>query len=125
MSEAGSRSTECVGGSSGNRRRSGGMRKINAAVSVAGLALPVGALLLGALSIGETVRAQTATVGGQTAAVLQTTGGPVEGQTAGAAAGGQSGATVALTLKSAIEMALRNSKDIQVAKLQASLAAHA
>lgn len=32
---------------------------------------------------------------------------------------------VALTLKSAIEMALRNSKDIQVAKLQASVAEHA
>jgi outer membrane protein TolC len=32
---------------------------------------------------------------------------------------------VALTLKSAIEMALRNSKDIQVAKLQASVADHA
>jgi len=33
--------------------------------------------------------------------------------------------SVALTLKSAIEMALRNSKDIQVAKLQASVADHA
>lgn len=32
---------------------------------------------------------------------------------------------VSLTLKSAIEMALRNSKDIQVAKLQASVADHA
>lgn len=32
---------------------------------------------------------------------------------------------VALTLKSAIEMALRNSRDIQVAKLQASVADHA
>lgn len=32
---------------------------------------------------------------------------------------------VALTLKGAIEMALRNSKDIQVAKLQASVAEHA
>jgi outer membrane protein TolC len=38
---------------------------------------------------------------------------------------GEQGAPVALTLKSAIEMALRNSKDIQVAKLQASLAEHA
>jgi outer membrane protein TolC len=101
------------------------MRKINAAVSGAGLALPVGALLLGALSLGEMARAQTATVGAQTAAVLQTTGGPVDGQAAGVAAGGQSGAAVTLTLKSAIEMALRNSKDIQVAKLQASIATHA
>jgi len=35
------------------------------------------------------------------------------------------GGPVALTLKSAVEMALRNSKDIQVAKLQASVADHA
>lgn len=34
-------------------------------------------------------------------------------------------AVTSLTLKSAIEMALRNSKDIQVAKLQASVAEHA
>src|ERR1700747_3665740 len=32
---------------------------------------------------------------------------------------------VSLTLKTAVEMALRNSKDIQVAKLQASVADHA
>ena len=35
------------------------------------------------------------------------------------------GSAVSLTLKSAVEMALRNSKDIQVAKLQASVADHA
>jgi outer membrane protein TolC len=35
------------------------------------------------------------------------------------------GSAVALTLKSAIEMALQNSKDIQVAKIQASIADHA
>ena len=53
-------------------------------------------------------------------------------RTSGGASGGdrsgnrrQQGAPVALTLKSAVEMALRNSKDIQVAKLQASLAQHA
>lgn len=37
----------------------------------------------------------------------------------------QQASPVALTLKGAIEMALRNSKDIQVAKLQASVAEHA
>ncbi len=51
------------------------------------------------------------------------------GQTAvqaqGAAPEEQSGTPVALTLKSAIEMALRNSTDIQIAKLQASIANHA
>src|SRR5277367_6831682 len=56
------------------------------------------ALVLGALLIGGTLGAQTA---------------------------GQQGGPVALTLKSAIEMALRNSKDIQIAKLQASMAQHA
>src|SRR5260221_6263991 len=44
------------------------------------------------------------------------------------AGGGQKTATpqpVALTLKRAIELALQNSKDIQVAKIQASVADHA
>src|SRR5579864_3437085 len=36
-----------------------------------------------------------------------------------------SGSAIALTLKRAIEMALQNSKDIQVAKIQASIADHA
>lgn len=60
----------------------------------------------------------SATMCGQTATVLQATGtaSPQAAQPAG---------PVALTLKSAIEMALRNSKDIQVAKLQASIAEHA
>jgi len=46
-------------------------------------------------------------------------------QTALPAGGEAQGGPVALTLKGAIEMALRNSKDIQVAKLQASVADHA
>src|SRR5579864_3287307 len=62
---------------------------------------------------------------GQTTAVVQTSGGQATAQSAGASTGEQLGAPVALTLKGAIEMALRNSKDIQVAKLQASLAEHA
>jgi outer membrane protein TolC len=66
-----------------------------------------------------------ANVQGQTAAVLQAPGGRSAAQSAGTAEGEQQGGPVALTLKSAIEMALRNSKDIQVAKLQASLATHA
>ena len=78
------------------------------------------ALALGALLLGGTVSAQTA-------AVVQTPSGQATAtaQPAGTAAGEQQGAPVALTLKSAIEMALRNSKDIQVARLQASLATHA
>jgi len=75
-------------------------------------------LLGGALLAGGTTCAQTASV-------LQAPSGQAAAQTAGTAAGEQQGAPVALTLKSAIEMALRNSKDIQVAKLQASLAQHA
>src|ERR1700680_3571721 len=75
-------------------------------------------LVLGSLLLNATTRAQTA-------AVLQAPGGQVATQLAGTAAGEQQGAPVALTLKSAIEMALRNSKDIQVARLQASLATHA
>ena len=78
------------------------------------LAAAGGAALL--LIFGANVRAQTA-------AYLQSPSGQAgKAQPAGAGAGGQQGAPVALTLKSAIEMALRNSKDIQIAKLQASLA---
>jgi outer membrane protein TolC len=84
------------------------MRKIAA---IAG-----GAALL--LVFGGGVRAQTS-------AVVVAPGGQAAVQPAVAASGEQAGAPVALTLKSAIEMALRNSKDIQVAKLQASLAEHA
>jgi len=62
---------------------------------------------------------------GQTTAVVQTSGGQATAQSAGVSTGEQLGAPVALTLKGAIEMALRNSKDIQVAKLQASVAEHA
>lgn len=62
---------------------------------------------------------------GQTAGVLQSPSGQAATQPVAVAAGEQQGARVALTLKSAIEMALRNSKDIQIAKLQASLATHA
>ena len=75
-------------------------------------------LILGSLLLNATTRAQTA-------AVLQAPGGQVKTQPARTAAGEQQGASIALTLKSAIEMALRNSKDIQVARLQASLATHA
>jgi len=65
------------------------------------------------------------TVRGQNAVVLQAPGAQASAQTSGAGPGEQQGGAVALTLKSAIEMALRNSKDIQIAKLQASLATHA
>jgi outer membrane protein TolC len=85
------------------------MRKLIATASSAALVL-----LSGALLIGGSARAQTASV-------LQASGGQAAAQPAGA----QQSAPVALTLRSAIEMALRNSRDIQVAKLQASLAEHA
>jgi outer membrane protein TolC len=85
------------------------MLKTMGLVRGATLALPWGALLLGA------------TASAQTAAVLEAPREQVAAQPTGTAAG----EPVALTLKSAIEMALRNSKDIQVAKLQASLATHA
>jgi outer membrane protein TolC len=76
-------------------------------------------IVLGGISLlGGTALAQTA-------AVLQAPNGQPGTQTAGQQAGGEQGAAVALTLRSAIEMALRNSKDIQVAKLKASLAEHA
>jgi outer membrane protein TolC len=89
------------------------MRKMIATASSAALVL-----LSGALLIGGSARAQTASA-------LQTSGGQGAAQPAGALAGAQQSAPVALTLRSAIEMALRNSRDIQVAKLQASLAEHA
>lgn len=101
------------------------MRKTIAAAGGAAFALLSGvtcgaALALGALLLGGTVSAQTA-------AVVQTPSGQATAtaQPARTAAGEQQGAPVALTLKSAIEMALKNSKDIQVARLQASLATHA
>jgi len=70
------------------------------------------------------------TVRGQTGVVLQPPSAQAPSaraaaQTGGAGAGEQLGGAVALTLKSAIEMALRSSKDIQIARLQASLATHA
>lgn len=89
------------------------MRKMIATASSAALVL-----LSGALLIGGSAHAQTASV-------LQASGGQGAAQPAGAVAGEQQSAPVALTLRSAIEMALRNSRDIQVAKLQASLAEHA
>ena len=89
------------------------MRKMTATASGAALVL-----LSGALLIGGSARAQTASV-------LQASGGQAAAQPGGAVAGAQQNAPVALTLRSAIEMALRNSRDIQVAKLQASLAEHA
>src|SRR5713226_3730957 len=46
-------------------------------------------------------------------------GGVLQAQDAGVPAGGE---RVALTLKRAIELAMQNSKDVQVAKIQASLA---
>jgi len=89
------------------------MLKIVAAKRGAAFALLTGLLLL------------CARMSAQTTAVLHTGGEQAAGQPAAIAAGGQSGGPVALTLKSAIEMALRNSKDIQIAKLQASMAQHA
>jgi outer membrane protein TolC len=89
------------------------MRRTTVTLSSAGFALLAGSMLL------------CATVSAQTAAVLQAPGRQAVGQPGAASAAGQQGGSVALTLKSAIEMALRNSKDIQIAKLQASLAQHA
>src|SRR6202021_4142078 len=65
------------------------------------------------------------TVRGQNAVVLQAPGAQASAQTRGADPGEQQGGGGALTLKSAIEMALRNSKDIKIAKLQAAFAPHA
>jgi hypothetical protein len=82
-----------------------------------------------AFALGSAVLLSGAGASAQTVALLQTPGAPGAAQPAGASADagepqGQ-GVAVRLTLKSAIEMALRNSKDIQVAKLQASVAEHA
>jgi outer membrane protein TolC len=60
-----------------------------------------------------------------TARISNTLGVQAPAQTAVTPSGEAQGGPVALTLKGAIEMALRNSKDIQVAKLQASVADHA
>jgi OMF family outer membrane factor len=87
------------------------MRKLIGAILCTGLAL-----LLSSAS------------GAQTTPVLLTSSAPgtqAAARTSGAAGGEQQGSPVALTLKGAIEMALRNSKDIQIAKLQASVADHA
>lgn len=78
-------------------------------------------LVVGTLLCAEAGNAQTAIV--IEAPVAQATS--QSAPAAGTAVGEQQANTVALTLKSAIELALRNSKDIQVAKLQASLAEHA
>ncbi|MGB7280640.1 MAG: TolC family protein [Candidatus Acidiferrum sp.] len=94
------------------------MRKITGAAAGARFYLLTGALLSGVLLLGAAAQAQTT-------GLLQTTGGDAAAQTAGTATGEGQGAPMVLTLKSTIEMALRNSKDIQVAKLQASLAEHA
>ena len=91
------------------------MRKIIGVLCIAGLVLPAGEGLL-----GTAAEAQTEAV--LQAPAAQAT--PAE-QTPGSNAAEQQGAPVVLTLKSAVEMALQNSKDIQVAKLQASLAEHA
>jgi len=82
------------------------MGKIKTTASGAALVL-----LSGALLIGGSAQAQTASV--------------IQAPDDKAAAGEQQSAPVALTLRSAVETALRNSRDIQVAKLQASLAEHA
>lgn len=69
-----------------------------------------------------------ATLRAQTAQVLQTSSASelhAATQAPGTGGAETQGEPVALTLKGAIEMALRNSKDIQVAKLQASVADHA
>lgn len=65
-----------------------------------------------------------ACVRAQSSAVLQSPGAQQSTSNASVQTATPTG-PVALTLKSAIEMALRNSKDIQVAKLQASVADHA
>jgi outer membrane protein TolC len=90
------------------------MRKTLAAVTGAALALGLGALLAGGAASAQTAAVLQAPAAAQPAGTSAAVGAP-QGQ----------GVPVALTLKSAIEMALRNSKDIQVAKLQASVAEHA
>lgn len=85
------------------------MHKTAVVSIVAGWTVVMGAMLFGAPTIAQTAAAQ----------------GAQAGQSTSAAAGEQQGVPVTLTLRSAIETALRNSKDIQVAKLQASVADHA
>src|SRR5690349_24921551 len=85
------------------------MHKTAVVSIVAGWTVVMGAMLFGAPAIAQTAAAQ----------------GAQAGQSTSAAAGEQQGVPVTLTLRSAIETALRNSKDIQVAKLQASVADHA
>lgn len=89
------------------------MRKITGTMDSATFVLLSVALLFGGTALA------------QTASVVQPSGGQVVAQPTAAAAREQQSAAVALTLRGAIEMALRNSRDIQVAKLQASLAEHA
>jgi outer membrane protein TolC len=85
------------------------MKKTSVMPIVAGWMLVIGAMLLGARANAQTMAAVQAQAG----------------QSTNAAGGEQQGVPVTLTLRSAIETALRNSRDIQVAKLQASVADHA
>lgn len=85
------------------------MHKTAVVSIVAGWTVVMGAMLFGAPAMAQTAAAQQAQAG----------------QSTSSAAGEQQGVPVTLTLRSAIETALRNSKDIQVAKLQASVADHA
>jgi outer membrane protein len=84
------------------------MQKTAVVSIVAGWTVVIGALLSGARANAQTASEQAPA-----------------GQATNAAAGEQPGVPVTLTLRSAIETALRNSRDIQVAKLQASVADHA
>jgi outer membrane protein TolC len=83
------------------------MKKTSVVSIVAGWTVVIGAMLLGARANAQAAATEQA------------------GQSTNAAAGEQQGVPVTLTLRSAIETALRNSRDIQVAKLQASVADHA
>lgn len=68
--------------------------------------------------------AGSAALRAQNSTVLEVQGPPQSAANTATQPAHQNG-PVALTLRSAIEMALRNSKDIQIAKLQASIADHA
>lgn len=76
------------------------------------------AMLAAGLAICGAARAQVQST-------VQTPGVAAAPQMVSQTDGGENGAPLVLTLKSTIEMALRNSRDIQVAKLQASVAEHA
>ncbi|HKV24869.1 MAG TPA: TolC family protein [Candidatus Acidoferrum sp.] len=89
------------------------MRRVNWVTCALGMII-----LAGGLATCGAARAQVESV-------VQTPGATATGQSVTQATGGEGGAPVVLTLKSTIEMALRNSRDIQVAKLQASVAEHA